>query len=230
MNTFLDTNVIIGYIFSLDNLNESSELLVFKSDIIHYSENVKKEVTDVFSRKKFEFETFFSILELELKKFDDFKFLSSSQLHNAVGKFNDICEMDSKDMQDSFVKLWENFDFSENQEVFLIKLKLNEFIQNFEGFHRLIKNKIFNQLVFVSSHTKKDKRILDKIKKENLKEYLHDNDEAILFDANEYCQNNPWLNLKFVSADRDFIKAINVLSDELCIKDCINLLEFSPNN
>ena len=165
-----------------------------------------------------------------MKKFDDFEFLSSSQLHNAVGKFNDICEMDSKDMQDSFVKLWENFDFSENQEVFLIKLKLNEFIQNFEGFHRLRKNNIFNQLEFVSSHTKKDKRILDKIKKENLKEYLHDNDEDILFDANEYCQNNPWLNLKFVSADRDFIKAINVLSDELCIKDCINLLEFSPNN
>ena len=104
MNAFLDTNVIIGYIFSLDDLNESSQLLVFKSDKIHYSANVQKEVNDVFSRKKFEFETFFSILELELKKFDDFEFLSSSQLHNAIGKFNDICEMDSKDMQNSFVK------------------------------------------------------------------------------------------------------------------------------
>lgn len=173
MNAFLDTNVIIGYIFSLDDLNESSQLLVFKSDKIHYSANVQKEVNDVFSRKKFEFETFFSILELELKKFDDFELLSSSQLHNAIGKFNDICEMDSKDMQNSFVKLWKNFDFSENQEVFLIKLKLNEFIQNFEGFHRLKKNNIFNLLVFVSSHTEKDKNILDKIENENLREYLH---------------------------------------------------------
>lgn len=56
---FLDTNVIIGYIFSLDELNESSQLLVFKSDKIHYSANVQKEVNDVFSHKKFEFETFF---------------------------------------------------------------------------------------------------------------------------------------------------------------------------
>ena len=211
-------------------MNESSQLLVFKSDKIHYSANVQKEVNDVFSRKKFEFETFFSILELELKKFDDFELLSSSQLHNAIGKFNDICEMDSMDMQNSFVKLWKNFDFSENQEVFLIKLKLNEFIQNFEGFHRLRKNNIFNLLVFVSSHTEKDKNILDKIENENLREYLHGEDEDILFDANEYCINNPWLNLKFVTADKDFIKAFNALSDELCIRECVDLLEFSLNN
>ncbi|MBO6122576.1 MAG: hypothetical protein J6P09_01900 [Methanobrevibacter sp.] len=81
MNTFLDTNVIIGYIFSLDDLNDSAELLVFNSDRIHYSENVQNEVNEVFTRKKFEFETFFSILELELKKFDDFEFLISSQLY-----------------------------------------------------------------------------------------------------------------------------------------------------
>ena len=230
MNTFLDTNVIIGYIFSLDDLNDSAELLVFNSDRIHYSENVQNEVNEVFTRKKFEFETFFSILELELKKFDDFEFLISSQLYESIGKFNDIQGMNSKDMQNSFGKLWENFNFSENQEVFSIKLKLNDFIQNFEGFHILRKINIFNKLVFVSSHTKKDKNILDKIKKENLKEYLHDNDEDILFDANEYCRNNPWLNLKFVSADKDFIKSIKILRDELCINECVDLLEFSPNS
>lgn len=112
----------------------------------------------------------------------------------------------------------------------MIKLKLNEFIQNFEGFHRLRKNNIFNQLVFVSSHTKKDKNILEKIENENLREYLHGADEEILFDANEYCMTNPWLNLKFVTADRDFIKAIIALQDELCIRECVDLLEFSLNN
>lgn len=134
MNTFLDTNVIIGYIFSLDDLNDSAELLVFNSDRIHYSENVQNEVNEVFTRKKFEFETFFSILELELKKFDDFEFLISSQLYESIGKFNDIQGMNSKDMQNSFGKLWENFNFSENQEVFSIKLKLNDFIQNLKVF------------------------------------------------------------------------------------------------
>ena len=134
MNTFLDTNVILGYIFSLDDFNDSAELLVFNSDRIHYSENVQNEVNEVFTRKKFEFETFFSILELELKKFDDFEFLISSQLYESIGKFNDIQGMNSKDMQNSFGKLWENFNFSENQEVFSIKLKLNDFIQNLKVF------------------------------------------------------------------------------------------------
>ena len=69
------------------------------------------------------------------------------------------------------------------------------------------------------------------IEKEKLKDYLlHGSDENILFDANEFCKNKPELNLKFVSADQDFLKAINILMEYLCIGDCINLLEFKQNN
>lgn len=62
MNTFLDTNVIIGYIFSLDDLNDSAELLVFNSDRIHYSENVQNEVNEVFTRKNLNLKHFFLFL------------------------------------------------------------------------------------------------------------------------------------------------------------------------
>ena len=82
----------------------------------------------------------------------------------------------------------------------------------------------------VPNHTKKDKIILDKIKQENLRSnLLHGADEEILFDANEFCKNNPDLNLKFVSADQDFLKAIDILMDFLCIDESINLVEFSNN-
>ena len=82
----------------------------------------------------------------------------------------------------------------------------------------------------VPNHTKKDKVILDKIKKENLREgSLHGSDENILFDANEFACRNPNLNLSFVSADKDFLRAIGILLEYLCFDEAIDLMEFSNN-
>jgi hypothetical protein len=60
-----------------------------------------------------------------------------------------------------------------------------------------------------------------------LGKYLHDEDENILFDANEFCRNNMKLNLQFVSADQDFLKVIEILKDYLCIKEYVNLMELN---
>ena len=79
----------------------------------------------------------------------------------------------------------------------------------------------------IPNHIKKDKQILDMIKKENLRhDFLYDEDENILFDVNEYCNKNKHLNLKFVSVDQDFLKAIEILMEYLCINECINLGKF----
>ena len=82
----------------------------------------------------------------------------------------------------------------------------------------------------MSNHTQKDKIILSRIENKNLKdELLHESDIDILFDANEFCRKNPKLNIKFISADKNFLKAIKILMDLLCIKECIDLLEFISN-
>lgn len=86
---------------------------------------------------------------------------------------------------------------------------------------------MLKKLIIVPNHKINDKIILDIIKKESLGKYLHDEDENILFDANEFCKNNLKLNLQFVSADQDFLKIIEILKDYLCIKEYINVMEFN---
>lgn len=230
MNSFLDSNVIIAYIFSLDSLHDASKTLIFDSDNNYYSFNVKEEVNRVFARKNFEFKTFFSKLMLDMMKLNDVNILGRESLHRSIDNYEAIGNLSNENLHESFEKIWNQFDFGENQEVFLVKLKFNDFINNFESFHRSNRKYLFNKMIFVSSHDKKDRFLLEKIEEENLEEFLHEEDKNILFDANEFCKNNLELKLKFVTADQDFLKAIDILKNHLCFDECIDLLEFSPNN
>lgn len=85
-------------------------------------------------------------------------------------------------------------------------------------------------MILIPNHVHKDEKILDIIEKENLRDgLLHNSDEEILFDANEFAKNNKDLNLKFVTADQRFFEAITILKEYLSFGDCINLMEFSSN-
>ncbi len=230
LNSFLDTNVLIGYIFSCDSLFKHSKEYIFKSKSNYYSQNVKTEMKKIYYRKNLEFEDFFLKLYFEIEQYDDMYFLSKSKIVKMIYGLDTIGKLNQRDMELSFDKIWEFFEFGENQEVMMIKLKFGDYISQFESLHNLRKNFIFKTLNLVPNHTKKDKSILDKIKKENLRdELLHAYDEDILFDANEFCKNNKDLKLIFVSADQNFIKAIDILMEYLCFDDCVNLIEFSNN-
>ena len=230
LNSFLDTNVLIGYIFSCDSLFKHSKEYIFKSKSNYYSQHVKTEMKKIYSRKNLEFEDFFLKLYFEIEQYDDMYFLSKSKIVKMIYGLDTIGKLNQRDMELSFDKIWEFFEFGESQEVMMIKLKFGDYISQFESLHNLRKNFIFKTLNLVPNHTKKDKSILDKIKKENLRdELLHAYDEDILFDANEFCKNNKDLKLIFVSADQNFIKAIDILMEYLCFDDCVNLIEFSNN-
>lgn len=58
MNHFLDSNVIIGYIFCLDDLFDNSKEVISYNEDNFYSENVKQEVNQVFGRKSDEYSKF----------------------------------------------------------------------------------------------------------------------------------------------------------------------------
>lgn len=228
MNSFLDSNVIIGYIFQLDSSFDKSKELIFYSDSNFCSENVINEVNGVFKRKSSEFTEFFIKLDREISEFEDNPLVSCGEIHESITKFNDIGKLKVKDMHIAFEKLWNLFKFSENQELHIIKLMFDKFFRNYNDLNYSRKCYIFNELKLVPNHSKKDKKILDIIKKENLKDrLLHDSDEDILFDANELAENNKELDLEFVTADQNFYKAINILMDYLSFDKCINLMEFS---
>ena len=210
LNSFLDTNVLIGYIFSCDSLFKHSKEYIFKSKSNYYSQHVKTEMKKIYSRKNLEFEDFFLKLYFEIEQYDDMYFLSKSKIVKMIYGLDTIGKLNQRDMELSFDKIWEFFEFGENQEVMMIKLKFGDYISQFESLHNLRKNFIFKTLNLVPNHTKKDK-------------------SDILFDANEFCKNNKDLKLIFVSADQNFIKAIDILMEYLCFDDCVNLIEFSNN-
>ena len=188
------------------------------------------EVEGVYFRKNFEFNKFFSQLCRKVENHDDFVFLSRADLHNYINDINDLGKLYATNMHYAFEKIWEKFEFGENQDAFMIKLKLNEFISNFEGNNNLRRDKILNELILIPNHRKKDRKILNIIDKENLREeLLHEDDENILFDANEFACSNPDLNLGFVTGDEYFLKAIDILMDYLCIEECTNIRKFSNN-
>lgn len=228
MNSFLDSNVVLGYIFSIDPLFEQSRKYIFNSKTNYYSNNVKNEVNTVFSRKSFEFTNFLIKLNRIMDEFDDVSFMSIVEFHRFIENFDDIGNFQVYNMHIALEKLWNFFDFSENQEVFIIKSKLNNFLRNFNNLNYTRKNYILGKLTLISNHKNKDKSILEIIKKENLRdELLHDSDEEILFDAHEFAKNNKDLELKFVTADQKFFEAITILKKYLSFGDCINLMEFS---
>ena len=230
MNSFLDSNVVLGYIFSIDPLFEQSRKYIFNSKTNYYSNNVKNEVNTVFSRKSFEFTNFLIKLNRIMDEFDDVSFMSIVEFHRFIENFDDIGNFQVYNMHIALEKLWNFFDFSENQEVFMIKSKLNNFLRNFNNLNYTRKNYILGKLTLISNHKNKDKSILEIIKKENLRdELIHDSDEEILFDAHEFSKNNKDLELKFVTADQKFFEAITILKKYLSFGDCINLMEFSSN-
>lgn len=50
---------------------------------------------------------------------------------DTIGKLN------QRDMELSFDKIWEFFEFGENQEVMMIKLKFGDYISQFESLHNI---------------------------------------------------------------------------------------------
>ena len=80
MNSFVDTNVSIAYIFSIDPLNNKSMVVFSEYDNIYLSKLVKNECKKVFKNKRKILVKFYKDLanDLEPKNFHDFKFRGTS--------------------------------------------------------------------------------------------------------------------------------------------------------
>ena len=76
MNSFVDTNVSIAYIFSIDPLNNKSMAVFREYDNIYWSKLVKKEYKKVFKNKRKILVKFYKDLANDIKPddFHDFKF------------------------------------------------------------------------------------------------------------------------------------------------------------
>ena len=228
MNYFLDSNVILSYIFTLDNNHYFANNFLATDNYYFCSKHVNHEVCDVFRNRNSQYQLFLLKLSRYFNQFDDSELINEFSIHHMINTLKPIGKLENYEMHNVLDKIWEELDFGENQDSFDVKSKFGIFQNDFLSSNNLRKENIFNLIFQVPNHTIKEKKILDMIKKQNLRDnLLHEEDENILFDANEFCKNNRQLNLKFVSADQDFLKAIDILMRVLCIKESVNLLEFS---
>ena len=107
MNSFVDTNVSIAFIFSIDPLNNKSMSVFREYDDIYWSKLVKSECKDVFKSKRKILVNFYKDLANDLKPedFHDFEFndLKKYVLRNyPKGKRRD-------QILSSLQKFWDNY-------------------------------------------------------------------------------------------------------------------------
>ena len=227
LNSFLDSNVILNYIFSLEKHHVKSEEIIFNS-VNYYSPHVEDEVDEVFIKKNKRYKSFVLGVDEFINKFSDQDLVNNGIVHGFIDNLRPIGKFKRHEMHEAFDRLWVKFDLDETHDAFEVKLKFNKFADNFQLLHQKRKDFLYSQMILVPNHTKKDRQISDLIKTNCLRdELLHENDEDILFDAHEFAKNNNELDLRFVTADKDFFKAINILIDYLSFDKCINLMEFS---
>ena len=227
---FYDTNVVIGYIYSIDPLNKASKKAISKSNGNYYSEHVKTEVNKVTFRKDREYDKFLRKISNILKKTNDNSLIDLSRIHAEINKFKAIGELNVKNMHLAIDIIWQELGFSQNTDAYQVKTDFNNYLNKFQAKHRKYKKYCFKKMKYIPAYHKKDKTVLNKIKEKSLREKcLHSRDEEILFDVNDYIKNNPNLDLLFVSGDEDFIKAISLLIDVLNFNKYIYLKDYLKN-
>lgn len=220
MNTFLDTNVIIGYIYSLDPLNTASQKAIVDENTKYYSFHVNEEIKEVSRRKDREYVKFLTKLEKIFNKYGDYDFIDLAEIHMKVNRFGQIGKFEVNDMHKVIDVIWHELNFDENTGAFRVKTEFNNYFENFESRHRNSKNDCLKKMKFIPAYQNKDPNVLKVIDNKSLRDYFHGEDEDI-FDVHEYLKTNAIEDLVLISNDKKFIKAISEL---------INVLSFNKYN
>ena len=84
MNCFLDSNVVLGYIFTLDNIHHVTKNLVFKEGHSFCSINVTNEIEKVYWEKTCEYNEFLLKLKRILKKYGDNNLINEYDVHKKI--------------------------------------------------------------------------------------------------------------------------------------------------
>ena len=211
MNTFLDTNVIIGYIYSLDPLHTASQKAIVDENTKYYSFHVNEEIKEVSRRKDREYVKFLTKLEKIFDKYGDYDFIDLAEIHLKVNRFGQIGKFEVKDMHKAIDVIWQELNFDENTDAFKVKTEFNNYFRYFESRHRKGKKHCLKKMNFIPAYQSKDSNVLKVIANKSLRNYLHGEDEKILFDVQDYLKSNTIRDLVLISNDKDFIKAISEL-------------------
>lgn len=206
MNSFVDTNVSIAYIFSIDPLNNKSISVFGEYDDIYWSKLVKSEFKDVFKSKRKILVNFYKDLVNDLKPEDflDFEFndLKKYVLRNyPKGKRRD-------QILSSLQKFWDNYvnervptynSFIQAVQICLNDLRTLSYSKKSQG---------EQNMVLTDARVKKYINLKKKLN--SLK--VHPPDDDIVLNAHDFNLKKDF-PLDFITFDGDFYEGVSQIQD-----------------
>ena len=155
MNHFIDSNVIIGYIFVLDYLNQKSNYYFNFNNNYYYSQNVKNEVEKVFKIKSRYYQEFLLKIIKFLNSFSDYDLIEEFDVHHEINSFENINNLNKKEMHFALNTIWNRLSFDNYHDAFEVKMVFDDFLNNFQSRHSYRKDVLFNEFNLIPNHTKK---------------------------------------------------------------------------
>lgn len=206
MNSFVDTNVSIAYIFSIDPLNNKSMAVFREYDDIYWSKLVKSECKDVFKSKRKILVKFYKDLANNIKPedFHNFKF-------NDLKKYVKITYPKGKrrdQILSSLQKFWDKY-VNERLPTY------NSFIQSIQNCLNDLKNLVYSrksqweQDILLTSN-RVEIYINLKNKLNSMK--VHHPDDDIVLDAHDFNLKRDF-PLDFITFDVDFYEGVSKIKE-----------------
>ena len=223
---FGDSNFVIAYIFYFDRLFEKIMKLISNiKSTLYYSPHIYSEVKKVFRKKIKSYNSFLMKSLNFLERHYDNDVISQHSIYNHfLSKNYTKTKIDEISRYLSII--WKVFQLDESEECYKLKNIINTILLNYEKQYRYKRDDFFKNMKSIPNHKHKDQKVLDEIKIKSLKpDYLHDEDEEILFDAHEYCQINNNVDFTIITSDNNFIYSITELKNVLSFNNYINVNE-----
>lgn len=101
MNYFLDSNVILSYIFTLDNNHYSANDFLVAENYYFCSQHVNDEVAAVFKTKNSQYQLFLLKLSRHINQFNDNDLINEFSIHNVVNSFKPIGKLKLNEMHNA---------------------------------------------------------------------------------------------------------------------------------
>jgi hypothetical protein len=206
MNSFVDTNVSIAYIFSIDPLNNKSMAVFREYDNIYWSKLVERECKKVFKNKRKILVKFYKDLANNIKPedFNNFKFNDLKKyvkINYPKGKKRD-------QILSSLQKFWDKY-VNERFPTY------NSFIQSIQNCLNDLKNLVYSRKSqweqdILLTDARVEKYINLKKKLNSLK--VHHPDDDIALDAHDFNLKKDF-PLDFITFDGDFYEAVSKIKE-----------------
>lgn len=200
MDSFVDTNIPIAYVFSIDPHNKRAISVYENYDNIFWSNKVYMEFSDRCFEKLNNLLEFYQTFEFDLKKWPNMLISKKDMINYVKNKRYDIKTVN--DIVGSFDPFLGVYVQSYS---FIVIDSLLEGIHNFIGdLNSNVYSKIEdceNLLICVPNRKKMYNKLFQSLKKLG----VHESDANIVLDAHDFGLDNP---LDFVTFDKDFYNGV----------------------